>query len=240
MQILVTRPTLDAARTSQKLVAMGHQVLTDPVIEIEAITQNIPQGDFAALVFTSANAVRIASKIEALKPLRSLPVFTVGSHTAEVAREFGFVDVAAASGDVQGLGNMVLAELRSKMDLRVPLHVLHLSGEDRAGDLAGVLSRSGVRIDTVTIYRARAANAFKPQTVAAIRAGKIGAVLHYSERSAAIFVRLAQGAGITEEIIQARHFCLSQAVALPLKLFGITAAVAAAPEEDALFELLEP
>jgi uroporphyrinogen-III synthase len=239
MQILVTRPTLDAARTSQKLVALGHQVLTDPVIEIEAITQNIPQGDFAALVFTSANAVRVASKIEALKPLRALPVFTVGTHTAEVAREFGFVDVAAASGDVHGLGNTLLAELRSKMDLRVPLHVLHLSGEDRAGDLAGVLSRSGVRIDIVTIYRARAARAFKPQTVDAIRAGKIGAVLHYSERSAAIFVQLAQGAGITEEIIQARHFCLSQAVALPLKLFGITAVVAVAPEEDVLFELLE-
>ena len=239
MRLLVTRPTLDATRTSERLVALGHQVLTDPVIEIEAFAPNIPQGDFAALIFTSANAVRVAAKLDALNPFKKLPVFTVGTHTAQVAREQGFADVAAASGDVHALGNLLLAELRSQMQLHVPLHLLHLSGEDRAGDLAGVLSRTGIRIDTVTIYRARAAKSLQPKTVEAFRGGKLGGVLHYSERSAAIFVQLAQAAGIGTEIVNARHFCLSQAVAMPLKLFGAHPVVAVMPEEEALLELLD-
>jgi uroporphyrinogen-III synthase len=239
MRVLVTRPQLDAARTAEKLAARGHQVLADPVIEIEPVAQNIPQADFAALIFTSANAVRVAAKLKVLEPLRTLPVFTVGAHTAEVAREHGFADVAAASGDVAALGNLLLAELRSQLQLGVPLQLLHLSGEDRAGDLAGVLAQTGIRIDTVTIYRARAAKALQPATIEAFHGDKIRAVLHYSERSAAIFVQLAQGAGIAEQVLAARHFCLSQAVATPLKLFGVQPAVAVAPHEDALLELLE-
>lgn len=239
MRVLVTRPEFDAARTAEKLVARGHQVLCDPVIAIEPLVQNIPQGDFAALVFTSANAVRVAAAFKTLDPYRKLPVFTVGTHTAEVAREHGFADVATASGDVHMLANLLLAELRGQQQLGVPLHLLHLSGEDRAGDLAGVLSNTGIRIDTVTIYRARAAKSLQPQTVDAFRTDKIGAVLHYSERSAAIFVQLVQAARITDEVVAARHFCLSQAIATPLQLFGVHPVVAVAPHEDALLELLE-
>ena len=240
MRFLVTRPTLDAARTSEKLVARGYQTLADPVVEIEPVTQNIPQGEFVALVFTSANAIRVASKIASLKPFWKLPVFAVGTHTAEVAREHGFKDVAAASGDVNALGALLLAELRGSIGLREPPHVLHLAGEDRAGDLAGVLMQSEIRIDVATIYRARAASALKPQTIEAFRGGKINGVLHYSERSAATFVQLAEAGGVGPEINKVRHFCLSQAVATPLKLYGATTAVAVVPEEDALLELLEP
>jgi uroporphyrinogen-III synthase len=137
------------------------------------------------------------------------------------------------------LANLLLAELRGQLQLGVPLHLLHLSGEDRAGDLAGVLSNTGIRIDTATIYRARAAKALQPQTVDAFRSDKIAAALHYSERSAAIFVQLVQAAGITDEVVAARHFCLSQAIATPLQLFGLNPVVAVAPHEDALLELLE-
>src|ERR1700754_3311925 len=179
MRILVTRPTLHAARTSEKLAARGHQVLTDPVLEIESLAPKIPQGNFAGLIFTSANAVRVAAAFGSAASLRALPVFTVGTHTAEVAREHGFKDVATASGDVHALANLLLAELQREMHQKAPMHLLHLTGEDRAGDLAGVLSRSGARIDTVTIYRARGSKALQRATVEAFRTGKINGVLHY-------------------------------------------------------------
>jgi len=239
MNVLVTRPALDAARTAEKLAALRLHALCDPVIEIEPLAQNIPQGDFAALVFTSANAVRVSVKLKGLDPFRTLPVFAVGTHTAEVAREHGFKDVASASGDVHALGNLLLAELPSPVHSRTPPRVLYLTGEDRAGDLTGVLSRSGIRIDTVTIYRARAAKALQPKTIEAFRTGKIAVVLHYSERSAATFVQLAQAAGITDEVVSVRHFCLSPAVATPLKLFGAPTVVAAVSDESALLELFE-
>jgi uroporphyrinogen-III synthase len=231
MRVLVTRPSFDAARTAEKLSALGFQTLIDPVIEIEPLAFDLAQMDFAAIAFTSANAVRVASSFEAL---RNAPVFAVGTRTAEVARESGFVNVGIAAGDVNALGELLAAELPSGS------RVLHLAGEDRAGDLPGSLARNGIRVDMKVIYRAKFSAALKAETVEAFRGDKIGAVLHYSERSAAAFVRLAEVAHIGGDIRKTRHLCLSAAVAGPLKLFGVSAEIAAVPEEAALFELLGP
>jgi uroporphyrinogen-III synthase len=199
------------------------------VIEIEALPFKLPERDFAAIVFTSANGVRVAAAHE---PLKASPVFAVGTRTAEVARECGFRNVGTAAGDVNALADLLLAELAEGA------HVLHLAGEDRAGDLPGRLASRGITVETKAIYRARVSAKLKPETVSAFRVGRIGAVLHYSERSAAAFVRLADAAAVGDDIRKTRHLCLSPQVAAPLKLFGATVAVAEAPEEDALFALL--
>jgi uroporphyrinogen-III synthase len=231
MRVLVTRPSRDAARSAEKLVALGHRVLTDPVIEIEPLALDVSGGDYAAIVFTSGNAARIAAGIETLK---TIPVFAVGTRTAEVAREAGFLNVGVGAGDVNALGELMAAELPS--DTRV----LHLAGEDLAGDLPGRLGQSGIAVETKTIYRARVSVRLQPETASAFREARIDAVLHYSERSAAAFVRLADAAGIGDDIRKTRHLCLSSAVAAPLKLFGVHPEIADAPEEAALFELLGP
>jgi uroporphyrinogen-III synthase len=80
----------------------------------------------------------------------------------------------------------------------------------------------------------------EPATVKSLRRGRIDAVLHYSERSATLFVRLADRAGIIDDIRKTRHLCLSSAVAEPLRSIGINPEIAAVPEEEALLELLGP
>jgi uroporphyrinogen-III synthase len=230
MRVLLTRPSRDAARSAEKLSALGHRALIDPVIEIEPLPFDAT-GDFAAIAFTSGNAIRIAAVVEALK---NIPVFAVGTRTAEVARETGFKNVGVGAGDVNALGSLMAAELPQGA------RVLHLAGEDLAGDLAGRLARSGLKAETRIIYRARVAARLKPETAVAFREARIDAVLHYSERSAAAFVRLADAAGIGDDIRKTRHLCLSSAVASPLKLFGVHAEIAPVPEEAALFELLGP
>ena len=230
MRVLVTRPSLDAARTASRLAALGHRTILDPVIEIEAQPFQIPEDGFTAIAFTSANAVRVAAAVGAIK---KIPVFAVGSRTAEVAREMGFQNVGAAAGDVNALAETIAAELPDGARL------LHLAGEDRAGDLPLSLSRSGISVETRIIYRAKVSAGLKAETIAAFGDSKIDAVLHYSERSAAAFVRLADAGGIIADIGRARHLCLSSAVAAPLKLVGVQPEIASAPEEAALFEVLE-
>ncbi len=230
MRVLLTRPSRDAARSAEKLLSLGHRTLIDPVIEIEPLPFDAT-GDYVAIAFTSGNAVRIAAAVEALK---NIPVFAVGTRTAEVAREAGFKNVGVGAGDVNALGEWMAAELPQGA------RVLHLAGEDLAGDLTGRLTRSGFKAETRIIYRARVAARLKSETAAAFREARIDAVLHYSERSAAAFVRLADAAGIGDDIRKTRHLCLSSAVAAPFKLFGVHAEIAAAPEETVLFELLGP
>jgi uroporphyrinogen-III synthase len=230
MRVLLTRPSRDAARSAEKLSALGHRTLIDPVIEIEPLPFDAT-GDYAAIAFTSGNAVRVASTVKAL---RNIPVFAVGTRTAEVAREAGFQNVGIGAGDVNALGEWMAAELPAGA------RVLHLAGEDLAGDLAGRLAQNGIKVETRIIYRARVAARLKPETTAAFHGARIDAVLHYSERSAAAFVRLADAAGIGDDIRKTRHLCLSSAVAAPLKLFGVQAEIAPAPEETALFDMLGP
>jgi uroporphyrinogen-III synthase len=231
LRVLVTRPRFDAVRTAEKLSALGCQTLIDPVIEIEPLPFEHGSENISAIAFTSANATRVASVFETLK---SVPVFAVGARTAEVAREAGFLNVGAAAGDVNALGGLLSAELPAGS------RVLHLAGEDRAGDLARRLAQHGITLETRVIYRANVSSKLRPETVDAFSAGRIGAVLHYSERSAAAFVRLADAAGIADDIRKTRHLCLSAQVAGPLKLFGVHAGIAAVPEEEALLDLLGP
>lgn len=229
MRVLVTRPQFDATRTAARLGVLGHHAMIDPVIEIEAIAAADSGVVFDAIVFTSGNGVRAASGFEAFK---KMPVFAVGTRTAEVAREYGFANVGVAAGDVNALGELIASELPAGA------RVLHLAGADRAGDLPGRLAQSGIMTETRIIYRAKPAPALKPETTEAFRTGRVDAVLHYSERSAAAFVRLANAAGIDEDIRKTRHVCLSAAVAAPLKLIGLSAEIAPVPEEAALFEVL--
>jgi uroporphyrinogen-III synthase len=230
LRVLVTRPSLSAARTAEKLVALGHRVLIDPVLEVESLPFSAELAEISAIAFTSSNAARIASTIENIK---NVPVFAVGTRTAEVARESGFQNVGVAAGDVNALGELMAAELPPGA------RVLHLAGEDRAGDLAGHLARHGIKVETRIVYRARVSGNMKSETVEALRSGKVDAVLHYSERSAAAFVRVLDAAGIGDEVPKPRHLCLSSAVATPLKLYGIHPEIAAAPEEAALLALLD-
>lgn len=228
MRILVTRPSFDAARTAERLEALGYEAAIDSVIEIEPQSFALPGGAFSAIAFTSGNALRATGNHR----LPALPCFAVGGRTADVVRAHGFTDVRAAGGDVESLAALIAKEMRAGE------RILHLAGEDRAGDLAGLLSESGILAETVVVYRAKASSAFRGSTIAQLREGSIGAVLHYSERSASIFVQLAAAAHLRDKITSLRHLCLSSAVARPLKSFGVTPEIAARPDEDALFALL--
>jgi len=228
--VLVTRPRFDAERTAEKLAVLGYEALLDPVIEIEPLPFAAEASGISALVFTSANAARVAGMQNALK---HSPVFAVGERTAEVAREAGFEIAGVAVGDVNTLGKLIVAKLSTGQK------VLHLAGEDRAGDLPGYLSRNGITSEVGIVYRARASEALRPETVSAFRSNGVEGVLHYSERSAAIFVRLAEKAGLRDLAGAARHYCVSAAAASPLASLDVQAEVAASPSEAALLDLLK-
>ena len=112
---------------------------------------------------------------------------------------------------------------------------LYLAGEDRAGDLAADLARHGVAVETVVIYRAVPLD----QLPAEIAQAQLDGVLHYSRRSAATLLRLAEAASALNAVLTLAHYCLSDDVARPLRDAGAERiAVAAAPTESALLALL--
>jgi len=234
MRIVVTRPQADAERTAGILRQRGHEVLVAPLMRVEPIAADL-EGNWGAVVITSANAPAAIKDNPARAPLLKLKLFAVGERSAAAARVAGFANVESAGGDVHDLTQFIGEQVRDKAP---PL--LYLAGEDRAADLIDELAEHGIKAEMRIVYRAVTAP-FPGALIAALTAGAIDAVLHYSRRSADNYVAGATLAGIAEAALAPRHVCLAEAVAAPLVRAGAARiAVAPYPDEAALIELLAP
>ncbi|MFD2185071.1 uroporphyrinogen-III synthase [Rhodoplanes azumiensis] len=232
MRLLVTRPDPDGARTAAALRERGHEVLVAPMLHIAPVADPpIGDGPWAAVALTSAHAIAAV----AVRPrLAAVPVFTVGGKTAKAARAAGLSDVRSADGDVHALAEAIAAVLPGATD-----PVLYLAGEERAGDLEGLLAGHGLAVKTVVVYRAVAQTRLPDAVRAALAGGAIDAVLHYSRRTAEAFLAASTVAGLEAVVRSTRHLCLSAQVAAALRDTGAQdVRVAVHPDEANLFALL--
>jgi uroporphyrinogen-III synthase len=240
MAVLLTRPSPDNEASSAALRARGFEVLLAPMLRFEpAPLADDPDADYQAVIATSANALRAVEGALGRSPLRKLPVFAVGEHTASVARDLGFAEVMVAKGDAGALRERVLESLHAgELGKQRPL--LYLAGADLSRDLAGELGQHGLEVVTQTTYR-MAALATLPRAVCdAFARDEVEAVLHYSRRSAAVFLEAVRNAGIEISALAVPQCCLSGNVAAVLHDAGAAQVkVAASTDEKALFEALE-
>jgi len=233
MRLVLTRPQDDSERSAIALRARGHDVLVAPLMRIETVNASL-RPHWGAIIITSANAAAAIATHEMRDALIKLPVYAVGKRSADAARAACFADVSSAGGDLRDL-ILMIAEHRP--DKSAPL--LYLAGEDRAGDLIGDLAVHGIAAELAVVYRAVTAP-FPSKLIAALRAGEVDGVLHFSRRSADNYVDGAKKAGIAAQSLSVRHFCLSPQVAEPLITAGAAkVAVAARPDEAALLGLVE-
>jgi len=236
VRILVTRPEPDGERTAQNLRTRGCEVVLAPVLRIRHLEEaDLGAGPWDAVAMTSANAAHALARHSRRLEVTRLPVMTVGRRTAEAARILGFIEMASANGNEQALAHLIGAHMVRGNK------ILYLAGEDRAGDLATAVAPHGVRVETVVVYRAIAAVRLPEPAAAAVRAGEVNGVLHFSRRSAVIYLDCARAAGVLDSALKPFHYCLSNAVAEPLVAAGASRVmVAQSPEENALLDLVAP
>ena len=239
MRLLVTRPQPDAERTVAALVRRGHQVAQAALLRMEVIADaELGGGPWSAVVVSSANALRAVAAHPRRAALSRLPLFAVGRRTAAAARTAGFLEVTAAGGDVRELAQCLREWRRDEDAGRHPL--LYLAGEDRSGDLAGALAADGRIVHTAVVYRAIKTDKFPPAVAAALAAGQIDGVLHFSRRSAEAYLDCARAAALLDQALAVTHYCLSAQIAEPLTAAGAKSIhIAARPEEAALVELFD-
>jgi uroporphyrinogen-III synthase len=225
-RVLVTRAREDAERTAEELRRRGFAPLIAPVLEIVATGAATPAETVDAVLATSARAIRYAG--EGLTALRA-PFFVVGAQTAQALAARG-VQAQASAPDVAAL----TALLQSRF--AAPSRFLYLAGHDRKDDLESFLRARGHAATIVETYEARAAQALGGAAAAALAADEIDAVLHFSARSASIFLALAEGSTGARVV----HCALSEEVAGVLRAAGcVDIRVAAAPDQASLLAALE-
>ncbi|QFI67903.1 uroporphyrinogen-III synthase [Sinorhizobium alkalisoli] len=232
MRLLVTRPQPAAERTARKLEALGHEVAVLPLMQ----AQHYPDALEAsldrrhdALAVTSAEAIRaLATLGPALDPHLATPLFAVGEATARTAAALGFTDIRIGPGTGEALAARIPPETGT---------LVYLAGAPRALGFEQVLTERKVKHVTVESYR-MVPIAYGPQILPdLLRGGSFDAVLLYSRQTARHFATLLAEGGLDAAAFSGRYLCLSAAVQDELPS-GAIADVAAAPDEEHLFELL--
>ncbi|HWK46615.1 MAG TPA: uroporphyrinogen-III synthase [Stellaceae bacterium] len=237
MKVLVTRPEPDATALAATLRAAGHTPLIEPLITVQPIEAALSLNGVSVIVFTSGNGVRaFAERVTQLDLTvwRDLPVYAVGDQTAARARAIGFKMVKSASGTVEDLARRIISQVPPTAG-----RLLHVSGADIAGDLAGSLTAAGFQLDHVRLYEAVPAKSLSAATVAALQAGTIEGVLLFSPRTARIFATLLESGAQRIDVSTLTAFCLSQAVADAVRDVPLAGRIVAAhPDQTTLLATL--
>lgn len=209
MKIWVTRPSEDAAELSARLVAQGHDVFIEPLLDI-VHDGNAPVDLAGAqgLIATSRNGLRAFAKhADAIRAF-DLPLYAVGKGTAAEARRIGFVHVVEGAATARDLLAAITA-----VSTPCQGHLIHLSGEHVAFDLAKELERIGYTVLRPILYRSIQAERLSEPLLIRFRAGQIEGVILLSPRTAEVYARLIATHQLLCCARKLIHFCLSSSVA---------------------------
>lgn len=232
MRILVTRPGEEREALAERLGALGHQPLLEPLLQIRY--RDGPPLDpkgVQAILLTSRNGARALAK---RMDRRDLPVLAVGDSTAEAARALGFATVVSAGGNVDDLARLVQARLRADAGT-----LLHPAASIVAGDLAGQLGAAGFQVRREVLYEAVPATGLSADCVAALGQGHLDAALFFSPRTGTTFVRLARSAQLEPAFRRMVALALSPAVKAAVEGLPWRAVeTAARPVEAAMLDLV--
>jgi uroporphyrinogen-III synthase len=181
-RILLTRPADQGARFAAALRVRfpAADVLESPFLSIGYVAPDLPAGDFAAVIFTSENAVAAALPLRDRLPRAA---YAVGDRTAAAARAAGFA-ATSAQGDADALVALLAAA--------DPGPLLHLHGQETRGDVVPRLRAAGIAAQGVTVYAQRP----QPLSAAATRwldDAQPVVVPLFSPRTATLFSAAARG-----------------------------------------------
>lgn len=143
--VLVTRPIAEARAFAGALTRrLGPRVqpVIAPLMAMERLAHSLPPGPFAGVIFTSVAGVEAALPSRANLPRLA---WCVGQKTAERAAAAGFL-ARSADGDASALVAAIAADPPAG-------RLLHLRGEDAAGEVAERLISAGIETESLVIYR---------------------------------------------------------------------------------------
>ncbi len=237
MRFVITRPKPDADKLAEQIAGLGHKSWLSPVMKLDWRKVEPPEPkQVCGLVITSRNALRSLEKWHDLSPYMGLPLFAVGTTSANAARNRGFSQVIEAKGRADSLPSLITSHYAMKKNVVL----YHPGGEKLAFDLAPELARSGISLIPQIVYGTTQINRLAPAVKNGFEKGTIDGVLLLSPRTARLFVQLLNNNRLGPALSRVFALCLSQKVAEAASaLSWRQMLVAPHPDMDQLLALIE-
>jgi len=213
MNILITRPLIDAEDLMGKLFSLGHKIIHIPTLKVKPVTnQKYDANNYDAFIFTSANAVR---NLKLLNEDKKKLCFCVGSITEKIVRQKGYSNTISAGGNVNALKNIIL---NSDFDKRKK--IAYFCGDYIASDLDLDLKREGYFIDKVINYSSEKIIDLNNENEKILNNHPPDIIFVYSKRSAESFVELVKKYTLNGLMTGSRVLCISEKVLNVFKQLG--------------------
>jgi uroporphyrinogen-III synthase len=220
--VLLTRSLAQSRTFAAAMMArFGERVrpVIAPLLEVEYLRPDLPDGPFAAVIFTSANGVAATEGPGRLPPL----AWCVGDRTAEAARAAGF-RARSAGGDADALVAALSADPPGG-------RLLHLRGEDTRGAVAERLTAAGVPTEALILYRQVARPMSAAGRAALAAAGPMIVPVFSPESARRLVAEISVPPRATLRLV-----AMSRAVADAAEGLGAALWVARQPDAEAMLE----
>ena len=207
MNILITRPFMDAEDLMEKLFAYGHKIINLPTLKISIVeTELVNPDNFDAFVFTSANAVR---NLKLTNKNKNLYCFCVGLITEKIARQSGFANTISAGGTVNALKNLIM--ISDKVNKNS--NIAYFCGDNISYDLDLELRKEGLKIKKIINYSSEKIIVLNTENKKLIENYPPDLIYIYSVRSAESFIAIVKNYELKALVTQSTVMCISKKVA---------------------------
>ena len=213
MNILITRPLIDAEDLMGKLFSLGHKIIHIPTLQVKPVTnQKCDAKNYDAFIFTSANAIR---NLKLLNEDKKKLCFCVGSITEKIVRQKGYANTISAGGNANALKNIIL-----NSDYDKSKKIAYFCSEYISTDLDLDLKREGYLIDKVINYSSEKIVDLNNENEKILNNHPPDIIFVYSKRSAESFVELVKKYTLNGLMTGPRVLCISEKVLNVFKQLG--------------------
>ena len=214
MNILITRPLIDAEDLMGKFFSLGHKIIHLPTLKILPLAMDsINSNDFDAFIFTSANAIR---NLKLNTSNKNLHCFCVGSLTEKIVRQAGFSNTSSAGGTVNALKNLIMISEKINKNSKLA----YFCGDNISYDLDTELNKEGIKVKKIINYSSELIEDLNNENKKLIELYPPDRIFIYSSRSAQSFVAIVKNYSLGPLMTQSTVMCISEKVASIFKSQG--------------------
>ena len=214
MNILITRPLIDAEDMMEKLFTLGHKIIHIPTLKIVPLAvEPINSEEFDAFIITSANAIR---HLKWNSKNKNLHCFCVGSLTEKIVRQVGFNNTSSAGGTVNALKNLIMISEKINKNSKLA----YFCGDNISYDLDSELKQEGIKVKKIVNYSSDLIKDLNSENKKLIELYPPDIIFIYSTRSAQSFVSIVKNYSLSPLMTQSIVMCISEKVAKIFKSQG--------------------